>query len=79
MLGERVQVVSGRKVAVGTVGRCVWVGNTRYGPCVRLLLEDGAGSATVVLSARSVRVLKGQPVQQSLFGAPVDDLGDIPF
>lgn len=81
MRGQLVQVVAGRKIAVGTVGRCIWEGRTRFGPCVRIEFDDGAGTSSVLMSAANVRPLEGQPVQQSLFGAsvPASDPGDIPF
>jgi len=79
--GRMVEVVAGRKVAVGTVGKCIWEGRTRFGPCVRLEFDDGGMSSSVIMAAKNVRPLEGQPVQQSLFGAPVpaNDPGDIPF
>lgn len=66
--GQLVEVVAGRKIAVGTVGRCVWTGLTRFGFCVRLVFNDGSGRSSVILSRRNVRPLEGQPVQQNLFG-----------
>lgn len=79
--GRLVEVIAGRKVAVGTVGKCIWEGQTRFGLCVRLEFDDGSGTSTVLMSASNVRPLEGQPVQQSLFGAvaPAKDPGDIPF
>ena len=79
--GKQVEVCGGRKVAIGTVGKCIWQGHTRFGLCVRLEFDDGCGCSSVLMSAANVRPLEGQPIQQSLFGAPVPahDPGDIPF
>ena len=79
--GKLVEVRSGRKIAVGTVGKCIWQGQTRFGMCVRLEFNDGCGCSSTLMSAANVRPLEGQPVQQSLFGAaaPAHDPGDIPF
>lgn len=81
LVGRQLEVCAGRKVKAGTVGKCVWQGHTRFGPCVRLEFDDGASTSSVILSRKNVRPLEGQPVQQSLFGAPAPatDPGDIPF
>lgn len=81
LVGQRLEVCGGRKIAVGTVGKCIWQGRTRFGECVRLEFDDGAGTSSIITSLNNVRELEGQPVQQSLFGAPVPatDPGDIPF
>lgn len=39
--GQRVEVVKGRKVPVGTVGSVIWVGDGDYGPRVGLVDEAG--------------------------------------
>ena len=77
--GQLVQVVAGRKVTVGTVAKCTWHGLTKFGWRVLLEFDDGGATSTVFTAAKNVRPLEGQPVQQSLFGAPAHDPGDIPF
>lgn len=79
LVGQRLEVCGGRKIRVGTVGTCVWEGNTRFGACVRLEFDDGSGRSSTIMSRRNVRELKGQPVQQSLFGGRPQDVEDIPF
>ena len=66
--GQLVEVCGGRKITVGTVGRCVWSGMTRFGFCVRVVFQDGGTTSSTILSRRNVRPLDGQPVQQNLFG-----------
>ncbi|MCK5643381.1 MAG: hypothetical protein KAJ19_21405 [Gammaproteobacteria bacterium] len=68
LTGRRVEVHRGRKVTVGTVAKCLWHGATKWGWRVLLEMNDGAGSSQVFTDAKNVRLLKGQPVQQSLFG-----------
>jgi hypothetical protein len=79
--GQLVEVCRGRKIAVGTVGRCTWHGRTKFGMRVQVEFDDGGAKNQVFMDARNVRRLRGQPVQQGLFGAvqDPDDVGDIPF
>jgi hypothetical protein len=79
--GQLLEVVAGRKIRPGTVGRCIWRGHTRFGECVRLEFDDGGTTSSVIVSIKNVRPLEGQPVQQNLFGpvTPANDPGDIPF
>lgn len=40
--GRELEVVRGRKVKIGTVGRCFWVGDNQWGMSVGLELADGS-------------------------------------
>lgn len=40
--GRTVRVVKGRKVPIGTVGRCIWRGESAYGPRVGIKVEGVA-------------------------------------
>ena len=42
--GKILKVVKGRKVPVGTVGECVWVGGDRYSNGIRVGIKDSAGT-----------------------------------
>jgi hypothetical protein len=79
--GKLVEVCKGHKITVGTVGKCLWHGHTKYGWRVQVQFEDGTCCSSTFMNAANVRPLEGQPVQQSLFGAtaPAHDPGDIPF
>ena len=66
--GRMVEVCRGRKIAVGTVGLCTWHGETKGGWRVQMEFHDAGARNRVFMNARNVRCLKGQPVQQSLFG-----------
>lgn len=79
MKGELVEVCAGRKIRPGTVGRCIWEGRTRFGDRVLVSFDDGGATSEVFLAKENVRLLEGQPVQQGLFGAGTEEVGDIPF
>jgi acetyl-CoA carboxylase carboxyltransferase component len=42
--GRTVKVVKGRKVPVGTVGRCEWIGESAYGAGVRVKIQEANGA-----------------------------------
>ena len=66
--GQLVEVCRGRKIAVGTIGRCTWHGKTRFGWRVQVRFADAGAHNLVFLAAENVRLLEGQPIQQGLFG-----------
>jgi acetyl-CoA carboxylase carboxyltransferase component len=41
-MGRTVKVVKGRKVPVGTVGRCEWIGHGEYG--MRIKIQEASGA-----------------------------------
>jgi hypothetical protein len=40
--GKIVEVVKGRKVPIGTVGRCFWAGQTKFGMACGIELDNGS-------------------------------------
>lgn len=79
MKGELVEVCAGRKIRVGTVGRCIWEGRTRFGDRVLVSFDDGSATSEVFMSRENVRLVEDQPIQQALFGATREEVGDVPF
>jgi hypothetical protein len=47
------EVVKGRKIKIGTVGRIFWVGDTRYGRSVGIEVEGNK----MFTSAKNIRLL----------------------
>jgi len=68
LAGRLVEVTRGRKILVGSVGRCIWHGETRFGWRVRVEFDDGGARNRVFMDARNVRQLEGEPAQGQLFG-----------
>lgn len=52
--GRKVKVVRGRKVPVGTVGRCFWVGQGGYGERVGIQTADGTTYWTAASNCEAV-------------------------
>lgn len=61
--GATVEVVKGRKVPVGTVGNCVWVGAGDYG--MRVGVKDEAGKVHWTAASNVVAVLEGVPTDEA--------------
>jgi hypothetical protein len=61
-VGDKVKVVRGKKVPIGTLGTVKWAGNTRYGPSVGLVLqgEEGLDQGLTFVDAKNVEVLDEQ-------------------
>jgi hypothetical protein len=55
--GKEVVVVSGRKIKIGTVGRCFWVGQTKFGWSCGMELADGS---KVFTALHNVKVYEQQ-------------------
>jgi len=66
--GQLVEVTRGRKVLVGSVGRCTWHGETKFGWRVQVEFEDAGAGNRVFLDAGNVRRVEGRPMQGQLFG-----------
>lgn len=54
--GQRVKVVKGRKVPVGTEGRCFWVGEGQWGWRVGLETDEGETHWTALSNVEAVAV-----------------------
>lgn len=65
------EVFRGRKIAIGTVGLCTWHGRTKFGWRVQLEFHDAGARNREFTAAKNVRQLRGQMVQQDLFGGGV--------
>jgi hypothetical protein len=63
-----VEVTRGRKILVGSVGRCTWHGETKFGMRVRVMFDDAGARNSVFLDAGNVRRVEGRPMQGQLFG-----------
>lgn len=66
--GMTVEVTRGRKILVGSVGRCTWHGRTKFGWRVQVEFDDGGARNRVFMDAHNVQPVEGEPVQQQLFG-----------
>lgn len=66
--GATVEVCRGRKILVGSVGRCTWHGQTKFGWRVQVEFHDAGARNRVFMNAENVRPVEGQPLQQQLFG-----------
>ncbi len=59
--GDKVIVISGRKIPIGTKGTCFWTGTKAWGPSIGILLDNGNKEFTalknVQLSTAASKVL----------------------